>query len=359
MRLLLSAARLAEPELHCLGLRPNQHDAALTGVLDRLQWEQWRLPRAVARAHAQQRLDLLYSPALGAPLRCCVPVVAHVHDLIPLREPMQFSGAAGWYWKRLLPASWRRCAALTVSNASLVDEVAGQLPYPRERIHVVPYYPDPQVAQLAQRMAGGELPPAADGLLPAEPYFMTLASHEPRKNIALAIQALGRLQASGISARLVCAGGCTEHTRRLQELALSCHVGGQVSFPGYLAPAEHVRLLLKATALLFVSRYEGYGMPPQEAQSIGCPVVLSDIPCHRAVYADASRLAQLPEALRQLPPLVGVDDAEALAQEMRRLLEDQLWRQQLAQAGLAYSATFSAEATARALLAAFRSVPPA
>ena len=114
-----------------------------------------------------------------------------------------------------------------------------------------------------------------------------------------------------------------------------------VEFPGYAERAEIVRHFLNCTALLFVSRYEGYGMPPQEAQSVGCPVLLSDIACHRAVYADPLRLAQLPPELRHARRRwSGVDDAEGLADAMQRLLEDDAWRAQLSRAGSAYCETF-------------------
>jgi glycosyltransferase involved in cell wall biosynthesis len=116
-----------------------------------------------------------------------------------------------------------------------------------------------------------------------------------------------------------------------------------------------VELLLKSTALLFVSHYEGYGMPPQEAQSIGCPVILSDIRCHRTVYANPRRLSQLPEELQYAPPFIDPNDEHALASEMQRMIDDVDHRARLRAAGIAYSETFSARDTAFALQSAFES----
>jgi len=335
-----------------VGLRPNQTDAALRTVPDRLRWEQWRLPRQLRREHGSRPLDLAYSPALGAPLFSPVPVAAHVHDLIPLVYPQQFSGAAGWYWRRLLPYTWRRCRLLTVSNVSVADEVTARLGYPIDRVHVVPYYPDPAVARAAAALAPGYRDVTARPRL-KRPLFLTLASHEPRKNIELPIRALGLLHERGLDARLVCIGGLTTHTAVLRALAISRNVSSAVEFVGYQPRQATVELLLKCTALLFTSRYEGYGMPPQEAQSIGCPVVLSDIRSHRAVYADELRFSQLVEADRVRPPFVEPDDEEALAAQMQRLWEDGEYQRQLGRAGLAYSATFSAADTAHALISAF------
>jgi glycosyltransferase involved in cell wall biosynthesis len=354
VRLLLEAVKQYAPDVDLVGLAPNSHEIALKSVNERVLWEQFRLPAALWSASRKRGLDLHYTPALGAPLAAVVPVVTHVHDLIPLMFPGQFHGWAQWYWERLLPGTWRRSKALTVSNASLIPQVAQLLHYPERQIHVVPYYPDPRMAQLAQQCAGDQERSGAAPPSPA-PVFCTLASHEPRKNIELAIRAVGRLKRERIAVRLVCVGGTTAHTEVLRQLALTEKVGGQVEFPGYLEQQQIAGLLLASTALLFVSRYEGYGMPPQEAQSIGCAVVLSDIACHRAVYDDAGRWAQVDAALRHPPPFVAVDDVNALAQQMSLLIGDEQYVQQLRRSGSAYQATFSAEATAAALRQAFES----
>jgi glycosyltransferase involved in cell wall biosynthesis len=256
------------------------------------------------------------------------------------------------YWRRILPATWRRCCLLTASNNAVADDIAEGLPFPRSRIHVVPYYPEPELAKIAQSISPGFLE-RCDEPGPKPPVFLTLASHEPRKNIELAIKAVGWLGERDLIARLVCIGGYSRHTARLKELAQRCRAAGRVDFVGYLGRAETVRHMLSCTALLFVSRYEGYGMPPQEAQSVGCPVVLSELPCHRQVYADPTRLERIPAPARLAPSFVEVDDFHALAQEMRRLIEDTQYRSRLRQAGLAYSETFSARATATALSRAF------
>jgi glycosyltransferase involved in cell wall biosynthesis len=185
-------------------------------------------------------------------------------------------------------------------------------------------------------------------------YFLILASHEPRKNIILALHALAVLRLRGPQPTLVVAGGQTPHTLQLQELASKAGVSDQVVWLGYTERDSTVQLIQGATALLFVSKLEGYGMPPQEAQALGTPVVLSDIACHRAVYDDDRRWAAVQPELRELPPFVGVDDATALANAMQRLLEDADWGERLSVAGKAYQATFSPQATARALRAAFQ-----
>jgi glycosyltransferase involved in cell wall biosynthesis len=190
------------------------------------------------------------------------------------------------------------------------------------------------------------------------PVFICLGTQEPRKNFELAIRALGLLARTKryAGARLRIIGMRTAHEEELKRLAAECAVEAHVDLLGeYMPRNQIVRELLACTALLFVSRYEGYGMPPMEAMSIGCPVVLSDIPAHRCVYGDGARWDSLPGGPAR-PPFINVDDTERLAAQMQRLLDDADWRMSLGHAGLAYSGTFSSESTTAALLDAFSSV---
>ena len=76
----------------------------------------------------------------------------------------------------------------------------------------------------------------------------------------------------------------------------------------------------RAVALLFPSRYEGFGWPPIEAQACGCPVVGSDIP-------------PLLEVLRQTAELRSVQDESGMAEAIRRLALDEKFREQMRQHG--------------------------
>lgn len=350
MRLLWDAARAQSGGVEHIGLRPNEHDAALSSVADRLFWEQLRFPSAAYQAGAASGRDsLIYSPALGAPLCPPAPLVANVNDLIPQRYPQQFNGAAGWYWKTLLPATWRRARIITVSNASLVGEVSEGLGYPAEQIRVVPYYPDPRIVRMATALLATGIPRASEP--GRKPGFVTLGSHEPRKNIELAIRALALLRERGIRADLVCIGAHNSHTRRLQALAASLGLEGAVSFPGYLSLEDATQQLLSATALLSPSLYEGFGLPPLEALSIGVPAIVSEIACHRAVYGAA--VPRIEARPKDAVMFVSPQDAGALAEAMESLVQNPAQRSELARRGKLFAGTLTAQACAEALRSAF------
>jgi glycosyltransferase involved in cell wall biosynthesis len=139
--------------------------------------------------------------------------------------------------------------------------------------------------------------------LKAGKYFVTLGLSTANKNIPLAIEAFRLLERS--DTRLVVIGKGS--SRVFGSQALRANQG--VLFTGRLTDEEVTGLLRSATALLFPSRYEGFGIPSLEAMLHGCPVIASTAPGIREVCGDA--------ALHFHP-----DNAEMLQDLMRRVLEN-------------------------------------
>ncbi len=118
--------------------------------------------------------------------------------------------------------------------------------------------------------------------LGAKPYFLFVGSLAPNKNLARAIEAFASLTEG--EHRLVIVGA--PNARIFGASAqTSC---SRVIFAGYLKDSEIAALYRHATALLFPSVYEGFGIPPLEAMAQGCPVLASDIPPVREVCGDAA-----------------------------------------------------------------------
>ena len=66
-------------------------------------------------------------------------------------------------------------------------------------------------------------------------------------------------------------------------------IPANVKFLGYLSDAEIKTLMRDCKAFVFPSFYEGFGLPPLEALSVGCPVIVSDIPVMHEIFGDAVR----------------------------------------------------------------------
>ena len=74
-----------------------------------------------------------------------------------------------------------------------------------------------------------------------------------------------------------------------QGLTAAREANDQLVFTGRLDDRNVVGLLKQASALLFPSLYEGFGIPPLEAMVVGCPVIASDSPAVREACGDAVR----------------------------------------------------------------------
>jgi glycosyltransferase involved in cell wall biosynthesis len=130
--------------------------------------------------------------------------------------------------------------------------------------------------------------------------------------------------------------------QRRAELESIVPAGASVVFHNGVTDAEYDGLLRRATALVSLSRAEGYGLPLVEAMAVGTPVIASDIPIFREVGADAAIYVD-PESPGQFADAVG------------QLQDDAHW-QDMSRRSLARAAEFSWDESARQLVDAAHEV---
>jgi glycosyltransferase involved in cell wall biosynthesis len=118
--------------------------------------------------------------------------------------------------------------------------------------------------------------------------------------------------------------------------------GANVVFHNGVSDAEYDALLRKATALVSLSRAEGYGLPLVEAMAVGTPVVASDIPIFREVGADAAMY-------------VDPESPEQFAAAVSQLRDDAHW-QEMSRRSIARAQEFSWDESARQLVDAAHEV---
>ena len=154
-----------------------------------------------------------------------------------------------------------------------------------------------------------------------EEYFLFMGNVEPRKNLLRLIQAYERLCTRLPQApRLVVAGAKGWRNSEIYESVQKPALKERVLFTNYI-PEEDLRgLLCGATAFLFPSLYEGFGIPPLEAMACGVPVM-------------ASNAASLPEVTGDCAVQVDPYDLDSMANGMEQLYTDAALRQELSRRG--------------------------
>ena len=159
------------------------------------------------------------------------------------------------------------------------------------------------------------------GTQPREPFLLYPARRWPHKNHERLFEAFARVRRERPELRLVLTGGGDYSD-----------VPAGVEARGHVPRAEVVSLMQRASALVFPSLYEGFGLPPIEAMACGCPVA-------------ASNAAALPETVGDAARLFDPHDPRAIADAVRDVLAAQdEWRGR----GLARAARFTWERTALA-----------
>jgi glycosyltransferase involved in cell wall biosynthesis len=155
-------------------------------------------------------------------------------------------------------------------------------------------------------------------------FFFMLGTLKPNKNVDFAIRAFDALGDRGW--KLVIAGALDRSGVFKADAPASAE---NLIFTGRLSDAEIIALERRARAFVFPSLYEGFGIPPLEAMTQGCPVLAADIPAVReacgeaALYFDPRNRASLEDAMRGIMDAGG--DAPGLAEKARTNLARFSW----------------------------------
>jgi glycosyltransferase involved in cell wall biosynthesis len=247
---------------------------ALPGPLQKLWWEQVTVPQAAK----ELRADLLWVPYWAAPAWQPCPVAVTIHDLIPALLPAYRGAVQHRLYTALVSWTARRAAAiLTVSHASARD-ITKHLAIPAERIHVVYHGPNqedapqPTAAELAAVRARYHLP---------DRYFLYLGGFDMRKNVDATLAAYQRYLALGgdPAVKLVVAGQLPSQDSAFasdpRRQAAAHGISDSVHFCGRVEEDDKAAIYAQATAFVFPSLYEGFGMMVLEAMAAGTPVITS------------------------------------------------------------------------------------
>jgi glycosyltransferase involved in cell wall biosynthesis len=275
----------------------------------RLQWppaERWLGPFDVLHF-----TDWMYPPQ-RAGLRATT-----IHDLVPLHYPGWVTARTRSMHAHKYENAARTCGVVFANSAFTADDVATMLGYPRARVVV------------AHPGIGAGFRPDGPSAERRSPYLLTVATLEPRKNLGTLVDAFALLDGDGLELLVVGGQGWGEQPRLDRP--------GVVRL-GRVSDGELARLYRGAAAVVYPSRFEGFGMPIIEAMASGAPVA-------------ASAHASLDEACGDAAVRFDPESPEAVAAAIREAIAR---REELRAAGRAHAAEFSWQKTGERFLEGYR-----
>jgi glycosyltransferase involved in cell wall biosynthesis len=276
------------------------------------------------------RLDLLHVLVPTVPVPSTSPLVATIHDLMPLKHPQLFGRRQRVLFAETVRRIGRRARWLIAVSEATKHDVVDLLGFPAERVSVV--YPGVPLhfshAGLdAQRTVRDELG-VGDGEL-----VLFVGEITERKNVRLLVEAFAEVLSAVPAARLVLAGSPGLGSPEVAEAIVRLGLGHAVIRLGHADQGVAEALVATADVLVLPSVDEGFGFPALEAMSVGTAVIASDS-------------GSLPEVVGDAGLLVPVGDTEALGAGIIRVLEDPQLRADLGNRGQKRGATYSWRAAA-------------
>jgi alpha-1,3-rhamnosyl/mannosyltransferase len=285
-------------------------------------------------------IDIYHEPNF-IPWECDKPTVITIHDLSWIRHPETHPhDRVEWLNQHILKSIERCDHIITISDfvTEEIKDVFGEhLSSKITRIYngVSEIYQifDPIVHQPILNTYG----------LKANQYFLALGTLEPRKNLSTVIHSYARLPQS-IQSRypLVIAGqrGWLNHEL---DNALALVPKEYIRLLGYLPQHTVPAITAGASALVYASYYEGFGLPPLEAMACGVPVI-------------SSNAKAMKEVAGQAVMLVDTQDIDGFTHAMQIIVENPQQAQFYREAGLMRSKDFSWHSCAQETLACYRNI---
>jgi glycosyltransferase involved in cell wall biosynthesis len=288
--------------------------------------------------------NLYHIPVNRVPLLMPRPYVVTIHDM----SSLLFDSAPGWKnnlrQQRFRRGLLRAARVIAVSAATRRD-VENLMGVPPGRIRLVYSAPSPQF------FTSGEDDPERRRTLERYqvhyPFLLYAGAIRPQKNIPRLVEAFAIARA-GLAEhpeykdlRLIIIGDEISRFPSVRQAVIQSRVEDRVRFLGFV-PFDTMRVFYaSATAFVFPSLYEGFGLPPLEAMASGTPVITSS-------------MSSLPEVVGDAAMLVNPENVFDIAKGIKEVLLNPERRKQLIEAGRLHAAKYSWQSTAQQVLEVYR-----
>ena len=262
---------------------------------------------ATLEAAVLQKAQVFHTPHSAVPdlvrQHPKVSVIQTVYDMIPFLLPETMTAEYRDYYadivRRIHPAD----QVITISQSAKAD-FCNHTGFAADQVHVIPLAANGDVFRPCHDPERLAMVRAKHGI-PEGPYLLSVCTFEPRKNLRHVVRSFVELRRAhpelGHLTLVLTGGQGWMFEPILTELAGTALLSGRIITTGYVPDADLAPLYSGASAFLYLSRYEGFGLPPLEAMQCGAPVIVSNT-------------SSLPEVVGEAGILLSPDDQDGLCQ---------------------------------------------
>ena len=301
----------------------NAECIVLKTVSTSVAWQQWTLSRELSR----RRVDLLFSPANTLPWRFSGLQTLTVHDLSYFRFPFWFTAKERLYKQMNTSVSIRSADRIYTVCEYVKAEIMQQFEVAADKIRVAPNGVPVRDVDPVKR---NELRDVR--MISNHKVILYAGSIFNRRHLPVLIKAMSHLDPSYIL--IIVGENRTFPWIDLQDEAQKANVQDRVQLLEYVSDSLLQDYYRMADVFVYLSEYEGFGIPPLEAMSYGVPVILSDTPAMNTIYRDSALFVGLLEPVK-------------VAEAIRTVMENENERLKLIDAGRIRAASLTWRETAQ------------
>lgn len=243
-------------------------------------WNMWRLPLALRAWRGQ--IDLFFSPGHYLPTWVPAPKVATIMDLAFEFYPQYFKLKDRLQLQLLTRQSVRQAKLLFAISKQTKADIIEQY-QPAAPIEIA--YPGFSKPSLLKVDLAREICQQLDV---ADEFLLFVGTLQPRKNVVRLIRAFEKITAQGYTGQLVLAGKVGWKAEQIMTALNTSVAKDQINYLGFVNKQQKQALLQRAQLLILPGIYEGFGIPPLEAVSLGTLPVVADVASLPEVIPDQS-----------------------------------------------------------------------
>ncbi|MBU0731371.1 glycosyltransferase family 4 protein [Patescibacteria group bacterium] len=245
----------------------------------------------------REKIDLFHGPANTVSMNVKAPCVITIHDLAIYNHPSWFPSKQGFSTKYVVPKSVEKADKIIAVSESTKNNIIKLFKTDTEKIDVI--Y---EGFEKVPRQARDKIEKIKKKFDTGDNFVFYVGTIEPRKNLDNLVKAFDRLMMTKYKKyqdfKLIIAGG---KGWKFDDFfsAVKKSKCGRVRYIDYVTHDEKIALMSSATAFVFPSLWEGFGLPVLEAMNLDTPVITSDVSSLPEVAGDAALLVN-PKSVKSM-----------------------------------------------------------